>query len=107
MARSASRSAFDAENAMDRLLLFAFSAMNVLGAALAVYDKIAAKKLPRRRIPERTLLLVGLFGGAEAMLAAMLLIRHKTRHKNFMIGLPLEIALHIAVAAAGWVAVKL
>lgn len=83
-----------------RLAGYVFLAVNLVGAGLAVYDKIAAKKLPRNRVPERTLLLVGLFGGAEGMLAAMLLIRHKTKHKNFMVGLPLEIALHAVIAAA-------
>ncbi|MCL2300346.1 MAG: hypothetical protein FWC27_09415 [Firmicutes bacterium] len=33
------------------------------------------------------------------MLTTMLLIRHKTKHAKFMVGLPMIIALQIAVVA--------
>lgn len=59
-------------------------------------DKSKAKR-SARRIPEATLMLVGLFGGALAMFVTMKTIRHKTKHKKFMIGLPLEIAFHAAI----------
>ena len=39
-----------------------------------------------------------LFGGAFAEYCAMRIIRHKTLHKKFMIGLPLIILLHLALA---------
>ena len=73
------------------------AAVNLLGIALTVYDKIAAKKRPRRRVPEKTLLLVGALGGCAGMYAAMLLIRHKTRHAKFMLGLPAIALLHAAI----------
>jgi uncharacterized membrane protein YsdA (DUF1294 family) len=77
-----------------------FAAVSALAVILTVYDKRAAKTRPRHRVRERTLLAVGFFGGAAAMLCTMLLIRHKTQHKKFMVGLPLMIALHAVAAAA-------
>ena len=80
--------------------LIYLAAISAVSAGVTVYDKNAAKKRPRHRTPERTLMLLGLLGGAAAMYGTMLLIRHKTQHKKFMVGLPLMIALHTAVAAA-------
>lgn len=73
--------------------------ISLISVLLTVYDKIAAKN-HNRRIPEKTLLLLGLFGGASAMLATMLIIHHKTRHAKFMIGLPIEIIVHICIFLA-------
>lgn len=70
--------------------------ITLLAVALTVYDKAAAQNR-KRRIPERTLMLVGLAGGALAMLITMKAIRHKTKHLKFMLGLPLELLLHIAI----------
>lgn len=63
---------------------------------ITIWDKTAARQ-KKRRISENTLMLVGLFGGAAAMLITMKKIRHKTRHKKFMIGLPLEILLQLLI----------
>ena len=73
--------------------------MSALSVGITVYDKLAAKKKGQRRIPENTLLYLGFMGGAAAMFLTMLLIRHKTRKKKFMIGLPVFIALHVLIAA--------
>ena len=79
-------------------LLIFFLAMGIIGFIMTVYDKGAAKK-GRHRISERALMLEALFGGAVGMYITMHLIRHKTQHKKFMIGLPVMIVLHIAVIA--------
>lgn len=83
---------------MDYPIFILIAAFWVIMSATAVYvtkaDKSYAKK-GKRRIPERTLMLIGLFGGAEAMYITMKKIRHKTKHNKFMIGLPLEIVLHV------------
>ena len=88
---------------MARPVLYAvliwWAALSLIAAVLTVYDKRAAKRRPRARVPEATLMCVAALGGAEAMLAVMLLIRHKTLHKKFMVGLPLIIAAHAALAA--------
>ena len=77
---------------------------SLLAIGLTLYDKHAAKAAPRHRVPEATLMTVAAFGGATAMLAACLLIRHKTRHPKFMVGLPLLILLHagLLVYLAFW-----
>lgn len=80
-------------------LFFIFAVMGLLAAILTVYDKRASKK-GKWRIPEKTLLLVAFFGGAITMYAVMQLIRHKTKHKKFMIGLPIMILLHIITTVA-------
>ncbi len=64
---------------------------------LTCYDKLAAKGEKARRIPEASLMWLGAIGGALPMFIMMQLIRHKTQHKKFMIGLPLLILLHIAL----------
>ncbi|MCH5197971.1 MAG: DUF1294 domain-containing protein [Oscillospiraceae bacterium] len=71
--------------------------ISAVSAVITVYDKIAAKKFPKKRVPEKTLMLLGFFGGAAAMYSVMLLIRHKTKHNKFMIGLPVFIVLQIII----------
>lgn len=66
-----------------------------LAVLLTVYDKCIAGG--RRRVPEQLLFILALLGGSFVMYITMLLIRHKTRHKRFMLGLPLIIALQIAL----------
>lgn len=81
-------------------ILIYLALMAVVAVAITAVDKMAAIK-GRRRVPESTLMLVGLFGGALPMYVTMKVIRHKTKHKKFMIGLPLEIALHAALVCLG------
>ena len=59
-------------------------------------DKSRAKR-HKRRIPERTLFITAILGGSAAMYITMLTIRHKTKHKRFMIGLPLIILAQTAL----------
>ena len=80
---------------MYRWLLWYLLAINLAAALLTVVDKSRAKR-GRWRIPEATLLTVAALGGAPLMLFTMKKIRHKTRHRQFMIGLPLMIAVQAA-----------
>lgn len=73
--------------------------ISLVSVILSVYDKRIAGS-GKRRIPESTLMTVGLLGGAAVMYFTMKKIRHKTKHKKFMLGLPAEVILHIAVIAA-------
>ena len=73
--------------------------ISLIACIVTVYDKIAAKRLPRHRTPEKTLFLLSILGGSVAMYATMQLIRHKTQHKRFMIGIPLIIAAQIVIIA--------
>lgn len=70
--------------------------ISTVSVIITIKDKKAAIK-HKWRIPEATLMLFGFFGGAEAMLLTMKIIRHKTKHLKFMLGLPAEIILHIAL----------
>lgn len=80
-------------------LLIYLAAVSFVTFAVTVYDKSAAAA-GRRRVPEAALFSLAIFGGAVAEYATMKLIRHKTLHKSFMIGLPLIILAHAAVIAA-------
>lgn len=72
------------------------AAVTIIGALVSVFDKIAAKK-DLRRVPERTLFFWALVGGGIGVYLSMLLIRHKTLHKRFMLGIPAIILLQIAI----------
>lgn len=75
---------------------YALLIVSALAVLVTVYDKLVAGK-KRSRVPEQTLFLLAILGGSAAMYLTMLLIRHKTKHKRFMLGLPLIILLHIAL----------
>lgn len=72
-----------------KILLAYFCGISLCAAVLCIYDKIAAKRRPRRRIRERTLIFVSVFGGAPAMFLAMQLARHKTRHMKIIVAVAL------------------
>lgn len=76
-------------------LIVITASFSVISVILTVYDKYASKKRKKSRIPERILLMTAFLGGAAAEYITMKLIRHKTRHKKFMISLPLMAAAHI------------
>ncbi len=70
--------------------------ISLVTSAVTVADKSFARKR-KRRIPEATLFSLALLGGAAAEYITMKLIRHKTLHKRFMLGLP---AIFLLQAAA-------
>ena len=74
--------------------------ISLVSIIVCIYDKIAAKHNPKHRTRERTLLLLSAIGGSVAMLLCMLLIRHKTKHAKFMVGIPVIIVLQIAAIVA-------
>ena len=78
------------------LLIYLF-AISLVSIIVCCYDKFAAKHNPKHRTREATLLLLSALGGSVAMYATMQLIRHKTKHAKFMIGIPVIIILQIAI----------
>ena len=72
------------------LLLGVFALMSIFATIVTIVDKVRAVR-HEWRIPENTLLFIAAAGGAPAMLLTMLIIRHKTRHRKFMGGLPIII----------------
>ena len=69
----------------------------LIAATVTVADKLRAPKPAKRRVPENTLLLLSALGGSVAMFVTMLMIRHKTRHSKFMIGIPIIILFQAVV----------
>lgn len=71
--------------------------ISAISAAVCIADKHNSKIKGRRRVPEKTLLLLSALGGSAAMFTVMLLIRHKTKKPKFMIGIPVIIILQYAL----------
>ena len=70
--------------------------MSTIAIIVTLKDKIAAIR-DRRRTPEKKLMLISALGGSAAMLLTMYLIRHKTRHIKFMLGIPLMFVLQAVI----------
>lgn len=81
-----------------KLTLTYLAVISVVSVIVTIYDKIAAKH-GKRRIRESVLLLLAVLGGSVFMLLSMLIIRHKTLHMKFMLGIPLIIVLQAVIAA--------
>lgn len=81
-----------------KYLLIYLCIINALSFLLMLIDKQKARK-KRWRIRERTLLGVSAIGGSLGGLLGMYLLRHKTLHKRFSIGIPLMFILHIVLLA--------
>ena len=86
---------------MIKVILVLLAAMNLLAFILYGVDKLKAKK-GAWRIPEATLLLVAALGGSLGALLGMELFRHKTKHWQFKILVPLFLILHIALGIYIW-----
>ena len=82
------------------IIVFWLGTISLISFFVTVYDKWAAKHNPRHRTRENTLLLLSLFGGSVAMFATMLMIRHKTKHLKFMLGIPAIMILQAAAVLA-------
>ncbi|MGO7210198.1 DUF1294 domain-containing protein [Rhizobium ruizarguesonis] len=75
-----------------------FLALNLSVFSIYFMDKQAARH-GRRRISERTLLILALIGGSLGALAAQQLLRHKTRKEPFRSILAAILILHGALIA--------
>ena len=81
-----------------RLLIIYLLIINALGFLLMLIDKYKARK-NLWRIPEKTLLGVALMGGSIGSYAGMQIFRHKTKHPQFYIGIPVIMAVQLIAAA--------
>ncbi len=77
-----------------KYILIYFLIINIISFFAAALDKLLAIK-SLRRISEKSLFTLSFLGGATFMLLSMFLFRHKTRHKRFMIGLPIIIIIQL------------
>lgn len=71
--------------------------VNILAYSLMGVDKAKARQ-SKRRIPEKMLFLIALFGGSMGSIVGMYSFRHKTKHWYFVAGMPLILLLQLAAA---------
>ena len=79
------------------IILVYLAVISAISVAVCLYDKLASKVIKRHRTREAILLLLSALGGSVAMFVTMLIIRHKTKHLKFMIGIPLIMIIQAAV----------
>lgn len=82
-----------------KLAAFYFAIISFVTIIVTVIDKINAKR-SRRRIPEDFLMTLAILGGSVSEYLTMKIIRHKTLHKKFMIGLPVITLIQIMIITA-------
>lgn len=70
--------------------------INILAAVVTMVDKRKSIK-GKWRVSEKNLFAIALLGGSVGMYITMRIIRHKTRHNSFMIGLPFIFILQAAI----------
>lgn len=68
--------------------------INIIGFLIMGMDKRRAKK-HLYRIPEKTLFSVAIIGGSIGSILGMYHFRHKTKHKSFVVGMPIIVILQI------------
>lgn len=81
-----------------KYFLIYLAIISLIAVIMTVSDKSRAKK-HKRRIAEKTMFGTAVLGGSAAMYLTMLAIRHKTKHKRFMVGLPLIMIVQVIVIA--------
>ena len=79
-----------------KLFLIYLAVVNLAAFALMGVDKRRAKR-GAWRIPERTLFLPAILGGSPGAILGMQVFRHKTRHRQFMIGMPLILLVQMVI----------
>ena len=73
--------------------------INIIAFFLMGIDKKKAQT-GAWRIPEKTLFLSAILGGSIGAIAGMQLFRHKTKHRKFVIRMPVILIVQILLAAA-------
>lgn len=84
---------------LEKIMVLYLLFINFAAFVLFGVDKRKAVR-DQWRIPEKTLLLVSLFGGSFGAFAGMKKFRHKTKHWQFMLGVPACMLLHVGLAVA-------
>ena len=78
------------------LFIYYILAINVITFVVYGIDKLKAKK-GWWRIPEATLLILAAIGGSIGAWCGMILFRHKTKHWEFKLGVPVIFLLQFAL----------
>lgn len=79
-----------------RYLFLYLVLMNAVGFLIMLVDKRKAIAR-RRRISERVLLNVAILGGSIGTCLAMEAFSHKTKHKEFAVGVPILVVVHLLI----------
>ncbi len=82
-------------------LLFYLVIINLISMIVTISDKSRSKK-NKWRVKEKTLFTLAILGGSVSMYITMRIIRHKTKHLSFMIGIPAIIVLQLILAYFIW-----
>lgn len=83
------------------VLIVYIAIISIISVIVCFYDKKISKlNKVSLRTPEKSLLIWSALGGSVAMLITMLLIRHKTKHVKFMVGIPVIIVIQAAIIFA-------
>lgn len=86
---------------MNLFVIIYLTAISVFAVIITVFDKARAVR-GGRRVRENILLSVSMLGGSVAMYLTMRFIRHKTKKKKFMLGIPLIFLLQIGICCIIW-----
>ena len=78
------------------IILIIWLIINVFGSLMMMIDKYNAIH-KKKRISEKTLILISCFGGALFMWISMYLIHHKTKHLKFVFLFPMFSFLHLLI----------
>ena len=86
------------------LIILAYLAViSLISLIVCIYDKKISKRgNVKLRIPEKTLFVWSALGGSVVMYITMLIIRHKTKHVSFMLGIPVIILVQAALIYLGF-----
>ncbi len=87
-------------NYVDYILIYVV-AINLVGFFQMAGDKRKAKR-KKRRISEKQLFFVAILGGSVGSIMAMYLLRHKTQHISFVLGMPLILIVQLVVCYLLW-----
>ena len=89
---------FIIENLALSIFLAYIAIISLISVIVCIYDKkISKKNRVELRTPEKTLMLLSALGGSVAMFITMQIIRHKTKHVKFMLGIPLIIIVQAVI----------
>ncbi|MBM4762510.1 DUF1294 domain-containing protein [Bacillus sp. B15-48] len=80
----------------EQIFLIGLLIMNVFGYFLMKVDKQRAKQ-KEYRVSEKRLWLIAILGGALGMTIGMNRYRHKTKHLQFKLGLPILTILQLSM----------
>lgn len=92
---------------IEKYITVYLAAISLFSAIVCIYDKAVSKfNKVALRVPEKTLFLLSAIGGSAAMYLTMQIFHHKTKHKSFMIGIPVIILLQLAAAVCYFYFIK-